>query len=187
MGHLHDVTDTESAFIINPIAKTVTGGPKTLIQRDHASERITFEVPRYIDSHDVMDCNVIEVHYDNVDSKTGEKSQGYHVVTDKKVVGSYDDKVQFTWLIDALATKHIGAVEFSVRFACVNDSIVNYQWFTAVCSCIKVQAGVFNSDASSDTSMLDEALTYITMRDILKDKTYRLYVLDGDLMVEEAV
>jgi len=188
MGHLHDVIDTESHFIIDPIAKTVTAtAPKILIQRDHGSERITFEVPRWIESHDVMDCNVIEVHYDNVNTKTKEKSQGFYVVTDKELSDESEDVVLFTWLVDGLATKHIGTVNFSVRFACVNDAIVDYQWFTAVCNCIKVQEGVFNSDAINDLTVFDKTVKYITMQDILTDKIYRIFVMNGELMMEETI
>ena len=52
MAHKHSVYDTSLHFIIDGntrLVKNSTEAKVTLVQYDHNSERITFELPRYID------------------------------------------------------------------------------------------------------------------------------------------
>ena len=55
MTHGHNVEDTYSRFIINPITRAIRNESSkkvSLIQLDHNSARFTFECPRYIEEHD---------------------------------------------------------------------------------------------------------------------------------------
>ena len=83
MAHIHGVYDTDTHFIVDPVKKELTvaeGYEKVkVIQHDHNSERFTFELPRYIEGHDMSTCNKVEVHYLNICSQTKEESAGLYV------------------------------------------------------------------------------------------------------------
>ena len=74
--HEHPVVDSDSYFIIDPDTRTITNTAETknvIMQYDHDSERYTFELKRFIEAHDMMLCNVVKVHYNNIDGTTGEE------------------------------------------------------------------------------------------------------------------
>ena len=55
--HTHDVYDTGKHFEINGISRFIQETSATklvLVQGDHNSEVITFQMPRYIDGHDII-------------------------------------------------------------------------------------------------------------------------------------
>ena len=47
------------------------------MQYDHNSECFTFEIPKEIEGHNVTDCNVVEIHYINIDN-TGNIYEGVY-------------------------------------------------------------------------------------------------------------
>lgn len=108
------------------------------MQYDHNSERFTFEIPKEIEGHNVMDCNVVEIHYSNMDN------DGVYDVTDMELV---DDVVKFSWLVSANATQIVGLLSFIIKFACVaDDGSVDYAWHTDVYEKIKISKGMNNTD-----------------------------------------
>lgn len=53
MGHEHNVRDSDARFIIDPVTMGIKNNYNkkiTLIQFDHNSERLTFEIPKEIDT-----------------------------------------------------------------------------------------------------------------------------------------
>ena len=56
MPHTHPVVDSDLHFAINPLTREITNNSKKvkLMQYDHASEIFTFEIPRYVDGHDII-------------------------------------------------------------------------------------------------------------------------------------
>ncbi len=68
MAHLHEVKDKDTHFMIDPETMEITNASevKALKQGDHGAERFTFEMPRYIEGHDMSVCNKVEVHYNNI-------------------------------------------------------------------------------------------------------------------------
>lgn len=109
------------------------------MQYDHNSERFTFEIPKEIEGHNVMDCNVVEIHYMNMDNS------GVYDVTDMQLDG---DNVKFSWLVSANATQIVGLLSFIIRFSCVaDDGTVDYAWHTDVYEKIKISKGMNNTDA----------------------------------------
>ena len=73
MAHKHSVYDTDTHFSINPMTRALKNeslSKTCLIQYDHNSERLTFEIPRYIEQHDLSLCDVVEIHYLNVEANT---------------------------------------------------------------------------------------------------------------------
>ena len=70
MAYIHEVIDTDAHFKIDGQSRVVTNVDeikKLLVQYDYNSERITFEIPRYVDRYDLLGCNVVQVHYINSD------------------------------------------------------------------------------------------------------------------------
>lgn len=125
--HIHRVYDTDARFVINPATRTITNkteGKVVLIQGDHNSEEFTFEVPRYVEGHDMAQSTVAQVHYDNGDSKGRYDSREVRVCEDD------ESKVSFTWLISCNATRNAGKLSFLVKFRCYEGGEVVYEWNT---------------------------------------------------------
>lgn len=149
MAHKHSVYDTDPHFSIDPKTRVITnlsGDSWTLMQHDHNSERVTFELPRYIDQHDMTQCNQVEVHYINI-GENGERNADVYKVQDLSVSPDSKDVAICSWLISGNATLYVGALSFSIRFACVTDSEVDYAWNTAIYNNIAVGTTINNAAA----------------------------------------
>lgn len=150
MSHSNGIYDTDSHFVIDPVTRTIRNesGKVTIIQYDHNSERFTFEVPRYIDGHDMSECNRVEVHYNNI--ATSQTNRGLYEVTDLQVSPDDSRYVICSWLISQNATRLVGRLAFVVRFACMktdeNGDVIDYAWNTAPYADVKIVAGINNSE-----------------------------------------
>lgn len=147
MEHKHSVYDADKYFIVDPITRKVEAenGKTTIIQYDHNSERFTFEVPHYIEGHDMSACNLVEIHYINVSAKTKEENKGVYVADDLRIDPEDSNKVICSWLISNQATQIIGSLNFIVRYCCEEDGVITYAWNTAVSS-VAVATGINASD-----------------------------------------
>lgn len=141
MEHKHGVIDKDTHFSIDPVTRAINNASKktTLIQYDHNSERFTFELPRYIEEHDMSTCNRVEIHYLNADYKSKDQNKGVYEVDDLKIDG---DNVTCSWLISHNATQLVGTLSFIVRFCCVTDEVVDYSWNTAIYSGVIISEGI---------------------------------------------
>lgn len=150
MSHQHEVYDDDLRFIIDPVTRDIhsENGKVRLMQMDHNSERFTFEIPRYVEEHDMTLCNVIEVHYVNKGGiNKRNESRDVYPVTDFQVSTIDPDVAIGSWLISQNATKYYGDLEFNIRFACVNDDgEIEYQWFTNQYSETEIEQSIYNVD-----------------------------------------
>jgi hypothetical protein len=171
MAHTHGVYDGDTHFEIDPITRRIknTTGKVILMQNDHNSERFTFEMQRTNDGHDMSLCNKVEVHYINIDAKTKEQTSGVYPVEDLQISEASDDVIICSWLISQNATKYAGTLSFVVRFACVTDGIIDYQWFTDIHKGISVCESISNGEA-----VLEE------YADILAQWEERITALEND-------
>ena len=148
MAHKHSVYNTDEHFLIDGVTRAITqqSGKTRLMQYDHNSERYEFEMPRYIDSHDMSLCNRVQIHFINVGSG-GSSSSDVYKVTDL-IASPADDKVIiFSWLVSQNATMYAGSLNFLIQFACVqDDGTVDYLWHTDICKGISVSSGFNNSE-----------------------------------------
>ena len=151
----HDVYDSDTNFSINPSTRVIKNESTTktgLIQHDHNSERFTFEMPKIIEGHDMSQCDIVEVHYINIDSETKAESHGYYRVDDLLTIEDESgdetkDMVIFSWIISQHATQYVGHLHFLIRFACVDDNNnLLYVWNTAVHTGMSVSNGIYNSN-----------------------------------------
>ena len=81
LSHTHNVYDSDNKFIIDGISRVIKNNSvskTTVMQFDHNSERFGFELPRYIEGHDMMDCNRVEVHYLNIEASTKQQNEGIY-------------------------------------------------------------------------------------------------------------
>lgn len=145
MAHLHSIYDTDSHFSIDPITRAIKNeSPKkvTVMQYDHNSERFTFEVPRYVEGHDMSICNRVEVHYQNGETK------GVYEVKDLQLFPEDENIVICSWLISQNCTKFAAALDFRLTYKCIADDgeTLDYVWSTAMHKGISVSAGISNSD-----------------------------------------
>lgn len=151
MSHLlHRVYDTDKHFKVDKNTRTLStdnSQKNILVQYDHNSERFTFELPRFIDGHDMSTCNVVQVHYINIDAQTSDASSDLYEVDDLQISPDSEDVVIFSWLIHRNATKYVGSLKFVLRLACVEDDEICYDWHTTVCQLIFVSDGLNNAPA----------------------------------------
>lgn len=161
--HIDDlVADSDSHFIIDTTTRKISnvGNNKViLMQYDEKSERYSFDIDRYIEGHDLLDCNRVRVHFINVGSKNQKSPPGLYPVEDVHVKPDDDTKISFTWIISNGATMHSGSLQFLVSFECVEGEDVLYRWSTDIYSDIKISAGMNNDDATLEVYS-DELLAW---------------------------
>lgn len=146
MGHELKVRDSDTNFIINPITREIKNESSTKVrlgQYDHNSERFTFSLSRFVEYHDMSECNKVEIHFLNVDAVTKEQKSGLYEADDLQLDG---DNVICNWLVSRNATQLVGSLNFIVRFLCVTDGVVEYSWNTGVYSGITIASGINASE-----------------------------------------
>ena len=146
MGHRHSVYDTDNHFIVNPITRLITTQSKKtkLMRYDHNSERFTFEVPRFIEGHDMSLCDKITIGFSNYSSDGLGLSSGRYTVSDMQISPDGDDVIIFSWLVSGEATAYAGELFFGISFMCTTNSIVDYAWHTDAFGDIEINEGVYN-------------------------------------------
>lgn len=147
MAHTHPVVDSDSRFVINSTTRVIstTSDKLELVQGDHQSERITFEIPKIVEGHDMSLCDRIEVHYINIDRRTSATSRDVYIADDVAVDG---DKLTFSWLISGNATKYYGRLNFIILFECLDpDGNYTYKWNTEICKLLTIGEGISNTSA----------------------------------------
>lgn len=148
MAHFHGVIDADKHFVIDAATREITNQSDkiTLMQNDHNSERFTFEIPREIDGHDMSLCNVVRVHYLNIDTTTKAQNPGFYEVDDLQISPDDNKKIIGSWLISANATKNVGNLNFTIRFKCIaDDGLIEYAWSSAIFKGISVGQSYNNS------------------------------------------
>ena len=204
MSHIHNVVDTDPHYKINGITRTIVNVDETkrmLVQGDHNSERLTFEVPRFVDGHDFSECNAVEVHYVNEDAFQKNASRSFYIVEDLHIKGeSEEDKnvVVLSWLVEGDATVYAGTLNFSIHFKCITNGRIDYSWNTTAFKGIMIEPAICNSqkieneypDAIAQLNarigILEGNNDTLVLKDQNTENKYRVYVLDGKLMMTTA-
>lgn len=150
MAHLHPVYDTDPHFLVDSTSRIISYSSKEkllLVQGDHNCQRYTFEMPRYIDGHDMKLCDRVEVHYTNIDSRNERgKSYGLYKVTDMQISTKDENVLVFSWLISRLATVYAGVTNFTIRFACTTNGEIDYVWSTGVYTSVVIASTIDNEE-----------------------------------------
>lgn len=199
MSHIHEVIDADAHYKIDAITRTIVNVNETkrmLVQGDHNSERLTFEVPRYVDGHDLTKCNVVQVHFKNEDMMQAKASESYYDVTDLHIKNDSEETVVLSWLVEGKATVYAGTLNFSIHFKCVVDGAIAYSWNTTTFEGITIKP-VINSLEKVELDYFDviaslkmrieylENANSLVLQDSNTKKRYELYVSDGELKMIE--
>ena len=150
MTHKHTIRDVDPHFKIDIITRAVKNVRETktvVFQNDHNSEKFTFEIPRYIEEHDLTLCDIVQIHYVNINSSTHEQNSDVYEVDDLKVSPVDDKTVYCSWTISSNATKHVGSLNFVIVFKCSSDEPgkFDFVWHTAIHTGVSVKATINNS------------------------------------------
>jgi len=129
MEHEHNqIIDNDGYFEVNATTRAIVNKTRekiSIMQYDHNSECFTFKIPRYIENHDMLKCNAVEVHF-----KNGINADVY-TVTDLRECPEDKNKIICSWLISDYATQYADFLIFSLKFKCVEeDGAVSYLWST---------------------------------------------------------
>ena len=146
MTHSHPIVDDDRRFIIDPSSRAICydGDAIIIIQGDHNSELFSFEIPRFVEGHDMSLCDQIKIHFNNTDRRKKNESKDVYPV--KNVVVS-DDMVVFDWLISGKATKYNGTLSFLIQFCCLeDDGTYSYIWHTDIFTGITIASSYNNSE-----------------------------------------
>ena len=147
MAHTHSVIDDDLRFIIDPSTREIGNGSQKvkLMQYDHNSEQLTFEIPRFVEGHDMSLCNSIRVNYININKSTREQHPGVYEVSDIKVE---EDNIIFSWLVSRNATQYIGPLNFLIKFMCFDENdYITYEWHTDIFKSASVSTGMNNEES----------------------------------------
>ena len=157
--HEHPVTDNETRFVIDPFTRVISNASENelyLMQYDHNSEIYTFELPRYVDGHDMLLCNSVKVHFNNIEAETGTENADVAEITDLQVDPEDSSKVICSWLVKRQSTQLAGILSFLVQYLCTtgspqdDDFEVVYEWHTDIFSEVTVKPGRNNGDVAID-------------------------------------
>lgn len=146
MVHTHNMAEDMLNFQIDTTTRklvNVSGRKGFLVQGDHDSKIVVFEMPRVVEGHDMAECNEVRVHYINISKNRKRKKEGVYEVLDKTVSES-GESIHFSWKISGNATEICGTLYFLIQFSCVPDDI-DYVWNTEICKEIRVSEGIDNS------------------------------------------
>ncbi len=160
MSHTDIIYDSDPHFTISPITRQIkneSSSKTTLVQGDHKSERFSFEMPRIIEGHDMSECNRIEIHYIN-SGISGESHKGIYDATDMHIHPDDSENVVFSWLLWDCVTKYEGKLAFAIRFACVKNDIVEYEWNTIPNDKIKISKGIDNSGETTEDEEIPDLI-----------------------------
>lgn len=150
MAHIHSVYDSDGHFLVDGKTrniKSATGKKKTIVQYDHNSERLTFELPRIIEGHDMTLCNAVEVHYLNIDPYTNEAKKGVYEVQDLQASQEDENTATCSWLVSRNATQLVGLLQFLVTFKCCSEGETEYAWSTNIYKQVTITRGIDNGAA----------------------------------------
>ncbi len=147
MAHTHSVIDDDLHFIIDPSTREIGNGSQKvkLMQYDHNSEQFTFEIPRFVEGHDMSLCNSIRVNYININKSNREPHPGVYEVSDIKVE---EDNIIFSWLVSRNATQYVGPLNFLIKFICFDENdYITYEWHTDIFKSASVSTGMNNEES----------------------------------------
>ena len=149
MSHINKIKDTETHFIIDPETRTIkteSAGNNILVQYDHNSERFTFEIPRYVDGHDMYESSAVRIHYRNQGTTALVKANGVYTPTDLAISDADENTLTFSWLLSSAATQCVGFLNFSIQFLCLDGDTIVYSWSTGIYKDISVIESINNTD-----------------------------------------
>ena len=119
-----DYLDDEIQYIIDENLRTIaipSNGVVLGVQGDRNVNRVNFQMVRYYNGFD-MSQFAFRINYKNANGDSN-----FYEVNDMTV---RDDKIYFTWLVDAIAAAYVGKVQFVVRIFRIVESTEVQNFYT---------------------------------------------------------
>ena len=119
-----DYLDDEIQYIIDENLRTIaipSNGVVLGVQGDRNVNRVNFQMVRYYNGFD-MSQFAFRINYKNANGDLN-----FYEVNDMTV---RDDKIYFTWLVDAIAAAYVGKVQFVVRIFRIVESTEVQNFYT---------------------------------------------------------
>lgn len=198
MALKHEIKDADVHFVVNADSRKIVKQNNTkvyLMQYDHNSEEFTFDVPRYIETHDMSECDVIQVHYENTSTGTSASMRktyrGVKVIDQSKVEVD-EDIISFGWLVPENATTFAGTLKFQLKFICYDSedgTTEGYKWHSDVNEDIGIKSGLgyAESDFDPTTTATLQSLEIVEIEGgleiILDGMHYALYSGGGGTVI----
>lgn len=128
MAHDHILVDDDNRFIIDGQTRqitNITGNHPSVMQFDHNSEKLSFQMPLLMEGHDMSECDEIKILYKNTGKGTSASTRP--VVADVETITDItvdEDEgiLVFTWTIPEFATIYSGTIVFQFKFICYGDT-----------------------------------------------------------------
>lgn len=162
--HTENLVDNDRKFRIDPQTRTIKNASydKELVQYDSSSEVFTFEMPRYVEGHDMGTAKNVKVYYVNKGASE-EIVDSTDVTSTLKITDDGTNTAVFSWTIPANATQHEGTLDFAVTFTCPEVS-PDYIWSTKIYSGVVINKGLRNSSEiiKRDPDAFDAILTRVS-------------------------
>ena len=149
MAHLtHVVIDDDKRFIIDGNTRKITNLTNTnpsIMQFDHNSEELSFQVPRTMEGHDMMQCDELKIIFKNTGTGSGIPkgtfSAGTETITNR-ALSEDESMVNFSWKIPEEATMYPGPLTFQFKFVCYDGDEESYRLLTDQFSFIAILPSV---------------------------------------------
>ena len=166
--HDHNVSDPDNYFVIDPDTRQISNlsqSPNVLMQNDHNSEVYTFEIPRFVEGHDMLSCDRVRLHYINVEQSSSRKYKDVYEMSDLRVNPKDTSTLISTWTIKRQATQYVGNLSFVIQYICVDETMtgenvsnISYEWHTDIYKDIAIRETINNSEAAviEYTDILEE-------------------------------
>lgn len=148
MNRIHNIIDSDQHFLIDISSRSIKSNLQSKVKLavgDHNSQRFTFEMPRFIDGHDMSESEYIRIHYLNV-GNNGDTYKGLYEVDDVRVDESDQEVILFTWLVSNLATQFVGSLNFTIQFLCSEEGNIDYSWSTSILTGLRIMDAINNSE-----------------------------------------
>lgn len=144
VDHSHAMSDSDIYFLIDPTTRTMSNGssnPSFIMQYDHNSTVVTFEIPRFVEGHDMLLCNRVLVHWNNISEFTIDEVAESTELYDLQINPKDATTVICSWTITRNSTQHSGRLAFLIQYECIENEAVTYEWHTDVYSDMLVKPG----------------------------------------------
>ena len=146
MPHICQLIDDDNRFIIDGETRELT----KLTDTDPILMRYGFQMPRFIEGHDMSECDLVEVHYTNTSKGTSKSSRtsvgGRDIIDDLAIDETDENTLLFSWLVTQNATQMVGTLVFQFKFICYGDETeLSYLWQTDQYSFVQIRASLNNT------------------------------------------
>lgn len=151
VNHSHLMNDSDSYFVIDPATRLMSNGsdePSYIMQYDHDSVILTFELPRFVDGHDMTKCNRVLVHWNNISEFTVDERAESTEIDDLRINPKNESTVICSWQISRNSTQYSGKLTFLVQYKCVENGVTTYEWHTDIFDNVIIKSGRNNGEQS---------------------------------------